>query len=410
MEQDRLVVDNPWKAFSPLAFEFLNPSSTFREIAESILKRTLSTDALLRMGPKIDMATVLGLQQSLGTLSRLDDFAQADEEPTFYSEELVEPGSYFERHEVVVDSFRGLNAAITTLTEKHPNLTLVWRGAQNADWGMHSSLYRHLMAQNEVKAPGQRPTQPQNYPDEDQMVQAEKTILRLAREDWRFDGMPALELFARIQHVGGPTRLLDVSQNPYVAAWFAVERHDKHDHEDARLFALATRPIVDPDVAAPTSRVLLDERGSARLPFWHILDHTIARQTFDWGTGARRWFWVPPAYDPRMLAQNAGFLLDGVPMTSAKTASYFSKGTRLGNWQRSDILAASSIYAKTYNPARKGQANKPNLAPTFSFRITRDAKRDIRAVLETRFGYRSSSIYPDISGLAQALSNETLTP
>lgn len=356
---------------------------------------------------KTDWANILDLQKSFRTLSRPQDFVRPEVAATFYSAELKEPGSYFERHEVIVESFRDLNAAIANLTEKHPKLPLVWRGAQNAAWGMHSSLYRHLMKQNGVVSPEKKPRRAQAYPNEDQMVQAEREILRLSREDWRFDGVSALEIFARIQHVGGPTRLLDVSQNPYVATWFAVEASEPNDSQDARLFALATQPASSGELEILPSRVVLSGgTDDASVPFWHRYQSDVARQTFDWGTGARRWLWVPPAYDPRMLAQNAGFLLDGVPMTSAKTAAYFRKGAEsgAGTWQRSDLLAASSIYSKTYDPSRKVRSNRQNLAPTFSFRITAEAKRDIRTVLETRFGYRSSSIYPDVAGLAQALA------
>ena len=51
----------------------------------------------------------------------------------------------------------------------------------------------------------------QPFPTEEQLIAAEQEILKAARTDWRFDGMPALETFARLQHEGGLTRLLDVS-------------------------------------------------------------------------------------------------------------------------------------------------------------------------------------------------------
>jgi hypothetical protein len=401
------MAGHPW--FDSPSFASLFDSSVLDVIREGFAEQAWSINDILQQTATRNLSDILRFQSAIGTLSKAKDFESTSVSPTFYSTEMETPGSYFERHEVVVRTFRDLNAAIASLTEKHVDLPLVWRGAQDASWGMHSSLYRHLMRANGVISPSEHPTIPQNYPDENQMVSAEKAILRAAREDWRFDDMSALELFARIQHVGGPTRLLDVSQNPYVAAWFAVESNPEHDDKDGRLFALATRPTQsDPDKPIP-SRVLLDEQGGARTPFWHRLDSDLTRQSFDWGTGARRWFWVPPAYDPRILAQNAGFLLDGVPMTSPGTQAYFRKaaGSGHGYWLRSDLLAAASIYAKTYEPTRKVRSNRQNFAPVFSFRITEEAKRDIRAVLESRFGYRMSSIYPDISGLASALKSMT---
>ncbi len=75
------------------------------------------------------------------------------------------------------------------------------------------------------------------------MVTAETEVLRIARNDWRFDNLSALETFARVQHFGGPTRLIDVTKNPYIGAWFAVEFDANTEDDDARLFALATMPV-----------------------------------------------------------------------------------------------------------------------------------------------------------------------
>ena len=265
------------------------------------------------------------------------------------------------------------------------------------------------MEVNKVVPPEKEPKGEQPYPDEAQMVAAERQILRLARDDWRFDDMSALETFARIQHAGGPTRLIDVTHNPYVAAWFAVEASIDDDSHDGRLFALATKPIEREGMQpAGDSTIRLDEVGGLRDPFWHLLTTPAERQQWDWGTGARRRLWVPPAYDPRILAQNAAFILDGVPITSERTASYFTIEHNL-YWRRADLLAASSIYLKMFTPRRKPQYNSRNFAPTFSFRILAEKKGEIRRYLETRFGYRRSYIYPDMGALAEHLKSIPLS-
>jgi hypothetical protein len=372
-------------------------------IQANLRKQLEPIQEALAASVQINRSQWLNLQQVVGTLSRYSDFAGASPDPTFYSPELTTAGNYFSRHERVIGSFRELNEALAILTEKNSDLPLVWRGAQDADWGLHSSLYRQLIKQNGVIAPENKPKEPQSYPDEDQMVAAEKSILRLARDDWRFDDMSALEIFARVQHVGGPTRLIDVSRNPYIAAWFAVEQNSAHDESDGRLFALATKPVLRQGSPVRDAQIRLDDDGARRSPFWHEYENTPLRQTFDWGTGSLRRLWIPPAYDARILAQNAAFILDGVPMTSSRTAPYFSKGPENENWSRADLLAASSVYVKTQSTVKKPRPNKPNLAPTFTFRVTPAAKRDIRSVLESRFGYRLSSIYPDVSGLSAHL-------
>lgn len=344
------------------------------------------------------------------TLTRAVDYEWPDPPKSTYSPQMNSAASYFESTEVVIESFDDLHAAITKLIGKTPALPLVWRGARRASWGLHSHLYRHLIEANGVLPPDAKPEGEQPYPDEDQMVEAEREILRLARDDWRFDNMPALETFARIQHAGGPTRLIDVTFNPYIAAWFAVEASGEDDEHDARLFAIATKPVEgEGKPPAGDSTVRLDDVGALREPFWHLLETASARQQLDWGTGARRRLWVPPAYDPRISAQNAAFILDGVPITSARTAAYFPIERNV-YWRRADLLAASSIYLKMHSPNRKPQYNSRNLAPTFSFIIAADKKREIRDYLESRFGYRRSYIYPDMTALAEHLKQLPLAP
>ena len=234
------------------------------------------------------------------------------------------------------------------------------------------------------------------------MVDAEKEVLRQARANWRFDDMSALELFARIQHAGGPTRLLDVTRNPYIAAWFAVEANADQDDNDCRLFALATRTVNKPtDPIPPDPILMLDGLGAARDPYWHLYSSNKARKENEWGTGARRRTWVPPAYDPRIPAQDAAFILDGVPLSLPKSAPYLKRPTG-GYWRRADLLASASIFTQMVAPNRKARPSR--VAPTYSFRIKAEAKKIIRRELAAAFGYRLSSIYPDIAGLARHLS------
>ena len=343
-------------------------------------------------------------------LTRAATYSSPDPPKSFYSEAMTSPGAYFANDEARIDSFEGLTSAISSLISKTPQLRLVWRGHRDAEWGIHSALFRRLMEVNDVRRPQARPKVKQSYPDEEQMIRAESEILRVARTDWRFDGLSALETFARIQHAGGPTRLLDVTKNPFIGAWFAVEASPDVDETDGRLIAFATTPVLGPDDDGPRvdTRIELDEEWGDRTPPWHRWDDTIARQAVDWGTGARRRLWVPPAYDPRILSQNAAFLIDGVPITSHNTQSYFRSSSReepATYWTRADLLAASSIYAKTFKPGRKPRSNQHNFAPTFTFRIEAQAKAEIREYLVSRFGYTHSYIYPDVAALADFVAN-----
>jgi hypothetical protein len=209
--------------------------------------------------------------------------------------------------------------------------------------------------------------------------------LRRCRAEWRFDNLSTLELFAHLQHYGGPTRLLDVTLNPLIALWFAVEqRYDKTgslvDDIDGRLFAFCVAKRID----------LVESWESKGLPWngWDGAD--------EWGTG-RLHFWLPPAYNERISAQNAGFLVDGVPVTRGGGNVWAKKPASPERWSIDEVRTAMSVPARAAKVDRKVALNS---FPTFNFRVTAGAKARIRQNLESRYGYSTASIYPDLPGLS----------
>jgi FRG domain len=126
----------------------------------------------------------------------------------------------------------------------HPDDLGVWRGQSDARWPLTSALYREVALQL-----GRVPT-------EADLVAAEQRLLRLARSEWRLDGIPALPLFARMQHVGAPTRLIDATLNPLIAVWFAVAAGS--DQTDGRLIAFTIK-----------TKIQLDTKWNTNTPRWH---------------------------------------------------------------------------------------------------------------------------------------------
>lgn len=325
-----------------------------------------------------------------------------------HSARFTGPGSFFGAHEVQVTSFAQLTQEITQLASRNPGLKFVWRGQQNADWGLHSSLYRRLLAHRGVLTGGALLNQESGrpFPDETALLSAELAMLNDAAAEWRMSEVTALELFARLQHHGGPTRLLDVTRNPLIAAWFAVEMSDRHREVDGRLFAIATTPAPPPN-AQPDHSVdplLAEILAGKRYPFWSDYRSAERRTAAQWGTGTRRRLWVPPAYDARIAAQNAAFLLEGVPMLTAKNLRLFADSDG-ESWQVADVAASMSIYARPAHPGRKARSNKAQLAPLFSFRIVAEAKAEIYAMLNSTYGYTTSLVYPDIQGMSTQLAS-----
>ena len=159
------------------------------------------------------------------------------------------------------------------------------------------------------------------------MVSAETRILRAARNSWRFDDLSAMEIFAQIQHYGGPTRLLDGTYNPLIALWFAVaEKFDAHGSPlpdvDGRLFAFD----------ASRSQLKLDYTwGGYELP-WK--DGEIE----EWSTKLPS-LWRPPEYNQRISAQNSAFLLGGVPKVMKGANARYRKAP-------GDGLTAGSVFLR----------------------------------------------------------------
>lgn len=267
-----------------------------------------------------------------------------------------------------------LQTAINDLTSMYARDAFVWRGQSDASWGLHSSLSRTLAG-----VIGR-------YPTESELVDAEKQLLQRARIDWRLDGIPALQLFAQMQHVGVPTRLLDVSFNPLIAAWFAVARDEETDGKDARLlvFSDKNRPLQ------------LNSNWNTNTPRWHQLKSDPARRGVDWGTGLGRKIWRPPASHGRISAQNAAFLIDGVPIDSPDG---YSLGRETRSWSAAQLREVTSIPMR-FAHAREGRLPVKN-APVFTYRIAASAKAEIRDQLERRFGYQFATVYADIEGLAE---------
>jgi hypothetical protein len=276
-----------------------------------------------------------------------------------------------------VDCWQAAVANIDAVADLCPDKIMVWRGMVNASWPLHSSLSRRIL-----NLTGQAPT-------EKVLREYETAILKRSREDWRYDGLPALELLAHLQHYGGPTRLIDVSLNPLVALWFAVEekfdrRGQPRPATDGRLFSFAV-----------SERIFLEDKWGGRDLPWK--DESASTQ---WGlaTAALK-FWVPPSYNERIAAQNAGFLIGGLPMTWPGGNRWRKRpGTNADYWDIKTIRAASSLYLTPANLSRRPSAKSH---PTYNFRIAKGAKPEIRKTLEQRYGFRTSSLYPDLYALAQ---------
>ncbi|PBC38599.1 hypothetical protein CJ179_39105 [Rhodococcus sp. ACS1] len=116
------------------------------------------------------------------------------------------------------------------MSRSGPYSSWAFRGQQNADWEIWTSLSRYL------RGFGVNPTV--WPPQEARIIRIFKRKAHL-HLDHVPDDKDTFQWLALIQHYGGPTRLLDFTWSPYVAAFFALESATS----DAAVFALDTRKL-----------------------------------------------------------------------------------------------------------------------------------------------------------------------
>jgi hypothetical protein len=167
-----------------------------------------------------------------------------------------------------------------------------FRGQQNAQWHLQSSLSRYLLGYVQDKT------------DWQQREARAVRIFRRKAHNYLTD--PALidddlRCLSLMQHHGAPTRLLDFTKSPFVAAFFALERAIS----DATIFALNTPEMwasgLHPKDAPALTRDVIDPRIKGNLEKYFLSNENEVI-----------WFGEPAAMDGRLIAQSGTFVLPGV--------------------------------------------------------------------------------------------------
>lgn len=232
-----------------------------------------------------------------------------------------------------------------------------FRGQQQAEWPLFSSLSRYLQ---------------QYIPESSRWPSQEARSIRIFRRKAHHFQIPDEELdddlscIALMQHHGSPTRLLDFTKSPFVAAFFALERATT----DAAVWALNS-PALYFDAN-------LKRRGGAR----HTRDQVDPRNrgVFDeyYLPNRHKFVWMgePWRMNRRLIAQSGTFLVPGViDVPIEEILSYYR--------------SPYDMMVKFVLPART---------------IRRDAMWSLY-----RMNITHATLFPDLDGLARSLAYELET-
>jgi len=161
-------------------------------------------------------------------------------------------------------------------------LQLYYRGQSNQSWEIVSSAYRKLACSHQ---PGDSIAE-ELYEYHDNLMQSVRNL-----RDATISTYDNMDLLAYLQHHMANTNLIDFTQNPLIALWFACQPHydkDEAQYTDGAIFWVAK------DVMPVSKEFDLDKLFFAEgLDGFHI--HRI----------------FPPYFDRRIIAQESVFLVTG---------------------------------------------------------------------------------------------------
>ncbi len=290
---------------------------------------------------------------------------------------LVSAEDYFSDYEEIITSLSDLEARQQQIVAlgQQSGLEFYWRGQADASWGIHSSLHRSMARGKLVE----------NVLEKD-IVEVEEELIAEARE-WIRPSVGArlttVDLFARLQHHGIPTRLLDFTSDPLIAVFFACSSHSK---ADGRLFVAAAREKPSGDFL--DSFGVPWKRGSETKPT-------------DWGKSLF-------AFDDhedflRISRQSGVFLGGGTPSTQPHRRLKSSGVSLTAKDVRRSMSLPIALHSWSQSEAALSRANvrgrAPAVASALTIRIPARAKASLLAALYKQ-EYRFAKLFPDAQGLS----------
>jgi hypothetical protein len=172
----------------------------------------------------------------------------------------------------------------------------IYRGHSDISWKLQSTLERIL--ENNYETEGKK--------FEEYAIDSFKSRFHLYDKS-NIQPASKLEWLSIMQHYGVPTRMLDFTQSPYVAIYFAIENITKTDHGSFAIYAINYRSIMQKSLdylkgQDNTIRVTYDEVHYKRNNLFNIIDE----KTYE-----VLWIVEPSVSNLRIEKQSGCFLISG---------------------------------------------------------------------------------------------------
>lgn len=287
---------------------------------------------------------------------------------------------YYANYDRIVRSLDEFDLRVTQVRAlaDRDGSTFYWRGQADARWGVHSSLHRAL---------ARRAGAPLHTITEDMVIRAEEELVAEGR-DWVRPGVGArlttVDLLARLQHHGVPTRLIDFTSDPLVALYFAVVHEPD---QDGRIVVAAAQHDLGVQVHE-SFKIPWARRSPVRPSDWDAsLFALLDQQDF-----------------LRITRQHGVFIVGGTPTTRPHR-----RGTGGKSLSAIEVRTAMSVplalhsWAQAEAAQRGTRAKGPRVtyASAMTLRIDQAAKAQIRAALEGGHGITMATLFPDPDGFRE---------
>jgi hypothetical protein len=174
----------------------------------------------------------------------------------------------------------------------------IYRGHADADWSLQSSLERII---------GSKWSEDSAKKFEEFSLDEFKSKFHLYdRENVKPDSK--LAWLSIMQHYGVPTRLLDFTESPYVALYFALETYEPQRGKDFSIFALDYAAILNVgiDIIRKNDNQFVETRTEIYRNSDHIFETVVDRFSYDIA-----WPMEPRLLNSRLDRQAGTFLLSG---------------------------------------------------------------------------------------------------